>query len=130
MENTRTRFISAQLLNIFAYLLIITATYIFSNYEFYWLEFLFETDYGLCVLLADLCATAAFIIGFFFREKRGKRFLYKLSWAYLVVVGVETMIALPTMFISVINIFIGIATGIAAALQFIAGLMINNYSER
>lgn len=130
MENTRTRFILAQLLNIFAYLLIITATYIFSNYEFYWLEFLFETDYGLCVLLADLCATAALIIGFFFREKRGKRFLYRLSWVYFVVVGVEIMIALPTMFISVINIFIGIATGIAAALQFIAGFMINNYSER
>lgn len=130
MENNRSRFIVAQLLNIFAYLIIITATYIFSNYEYYWLEFLFETDYGLCVVLSDLCATVAFIIGFFFKRKRGKKFLYRLSWVYLIVVFIEAMIALPTMFITVINIFIGIATGIAVALQLTAGLMINNYSER
>lgn len=129
MKKTRIRFILAQSLNILAYLLIIITTFIFSNYEYYWIDFLFGTSYGLCIVFANVCATVALIIGFYFREKREKHFLHKLSWFYFITVGAEIMITLPTMFFTVINLFVGAAIIIAAVLQFIAGFLINNYSE-
>lgn len=69
MEKARMRFVLARSLNILAYLIIIIATYTFSSYEYYWFDFLFETSYGLCITFANVCATAALIIGFFFRKK-------------------------------------------------------------
>ncbi len=133
MKNTRLRFILAQSLNILAYLLIIISTFYFSNYEVYWVDFLFGTSYGLyglCITFANICATAALIIGLLFTEKREKRFLYKLSWFYFVAVGAEIIITLPTMFFTVINLAVGVAIIIAAVLQFMAGFLINNYSGK
>ncbi len=130
MKQARIRFILAQSLNIFAYLIIVISTICFSNYEYYWLEFLFTTSYGFCVTVVNVIATIALIIGFSLTEKRGKHRLYKLSWIYLIAVGAEVIITLPTMFLTVINIFVGVATIIAAVFQFIAGFIINNYSER
>ena len=129
MKKTRMRFILTQVLNILAYLIIITATIIFSSYEYEWYDFLFGTEYGLCIIFSDLCATVALIIGFLLTAKKEKNLLYKLSWLYFIAVGAEVIITLPTMFLTVINIFIGAATIIAAVLQFISGFIINKYSE-
>ena len=130
MKKTKTRLKLAQTLNIFAYLIIIIATVCLSNYEYFWLEFLFTTSYGLCVTAVNIFATAAFIIGFSFSEKTEKQALYKKSWLYIIAVGAEMIITLPTMFSTVINLYVGFATIIAAVMQFIAGFMINNYSEK
>ncbi|MGN0527284.1 MAG: hypothetical protein ACI4IF_07595 [Acutalibacteraceae bacterium] len=129
MKKARIRFILAQNLNIISYLIIGISTIYFSNYEYYWLEFLFTTRYGFCVTFVNIFATIALIIGFFFSEKREKHFLYKLSWFYFAAIGVEVIITLSTMFLTVINIAVGAATIVAAVLQFIVFFMINNYSE-
>ena len=129
MEKARKRFKLAQSLNIFAYFIIAISTIYFSNYEYYWLEFLFTTSYGYCLTAVNICAIIALIIGFYFTEKREKRFLYKLSWFYFIVIGIEVIITLPTMFLTVINIAVGAATIVASVLQFIVGFIVNNYSE-
>ncbi|MGN0444149.1 MAG: hypothetical protein ACI4F5_05995 [Acutalibacteraceae bacterium] len=128
MKKARIRFISAQSLNIISYLIIVISTICFSDYEYYWLEFLFTTSYGFCVTFVNIFAIIALIIGFFFSEKREKHFLYKLSWFYFAAIGVEVIITLPTMFLTVINLFVGVATIVAAVLQLIVFFMIYSYS--